>query len=756
MGYACRAEWHPWLSGRQVAGRQSSGDLVSDMIALRIWVRCIAAGALLLLAAGLSAPPALADDAATCRNDNAASDQRIEACTRLIQAKKSVDKSLAPVFTKRGLSYYRKSDYDRAIADCNEALRLDPQFAEAFTVRGDSYLWKGDYDRAFSDLNEGVRLAPKAAWTFNDRGRAYEEKGDYDRALGDFNKAIELDPKFSWPLGNRANVYRLKGDPDRAIKDSTAAIQLAPKYSDGFNIRGLAYHVKGDDDRAIADYNAAIKLDPMFSYAFSNRGNAYRSKGDFDRAISDCNEATRLDPRNADAFYFRGLVYATKGDYDRAVSEYSEALRIAPKFVAAFSNRGAAYFFTKDYDRALADGNEAIRLNPKDWGAFNVRGLAYRLKGDRDHAMADFNEAIRLAPGKPYPLGNRGTVYEDKGDDGSALEDYSAAIRADPNWVWGYANRGALYAKRNDVAHARADFEAALALTPRDFDQRQGQDRARTLLAALPPAPAALAAMPAAAPVVSAAPVAVAPTKQAVQAVAATPGRRIALVIGNSKYASLRALPNPRNDADDIARVLKTLGFEVTLGTDLKRTEMEEALIRFAREARGSRTALVFYSGHGIQYQGENYLLPIDARIEDESDLRRLIKLQDVIGDLQNASDVRILIVDACRDNEAVQQVAARLPAPRAAAMNRGLSRMADADGTLVVFATQPNRVAADGPGRNSPFTQALLKHMPTPGVELRTLMTRVRADVVAATNGTQRPELSDSLVGEFVFKASP
>jgi uncharacterized caspase-like protein len=120
------------------------------------------------------------------------------------------------------------------------------------------------------------------------------------------------------------------------------------------------------------------------------------------------------------------------------------------------------------------------------------------------------------------------------------------------------------------------------------------------------------------------------------------------------------------------------------------------------------------------------------------------------------ASDVRILIVDACRDNEAVQQVASRLPASRAAAVSRGLSRVPDADGTLVVFATQPNRVAADGAGRNSPFTQALLKHLPTPGVELRTLMTRVRADVVAATGGMQRPELSDSLVGEFVFKAGP
>ena len=117
------------------------------------------------------------------------------------------------------------------------------------------------------------------------------------------------------------------------------------------------------------------------------------------------------------------------------------------------------------------------------------------------------------------------------------------------------------------------------------------------------------------------------------------------------------------------------------------------------------------------------------------------------------APPIRILIVDACRDNEAIKQLAARLPAMRSAAFARGLAKVDAADGTLIAFATQPNRTAADGTGRNSPFTQALLKHLPTPGLELRTLMTRVRAEVVNVTGGTQRPEVWDSLVGEFAFR---
>ena len=160
-------------------------------------------------------------------------------------------------------------------------------------------------------------------------------------------------------------------------------------------------------------------------------------------------------------------------------------------------------------------------------------------------------------------------------------------------------------------------------------------------------------------------------------------------------------------------------------------TKDQHSVIRFARNLDKADTALVFYAGHGLQHNGINYLAPIDARIEDEADLRKLVNLQVVINDLQSAGRVRILIVDACRDNDVVQQIARRLSPTRSSAFSRGLARIDGADGTLVAFATQPNRVAADGDGRNSPFSQALLKYLPTPGLELRTLMTRVRAEVV-------------------------
>jgi len=225
-------------------------------------------------------------------------------------------------------------------------------------------------------------------------------------------------------------------------------------------------------------------------------------------------------------------------------------------------------------------------------------------------------------------------------------------------------------------------------------------------------------------------------------------------VIGNGAYAHIPALAKPTNDAEDMAASLERLGFKVTLGLNASRTEMEDLLDRFARSAEGADAALVFYAGHGLQHQGVNYLAPVDAKLTSENDLRRFISVQAVLEDLSRARNIRVLILDACRDNEAVKQLAAALPKTRSAAFSRGLAEV-KAEGTLVAFATQPDRVALDGEegARNSPFTASLLRHLPTPGQDIRLLFTRVRSDVLKATNGQQRPETSDSLDGEFAFR---
>ena len=472
------------------------------------------------------------------------------------------------------------------------------------------------------------------------------------------------------------------------------------------NARGMAWKRGGDYDRAIADYNAALQINPKYFFAHYNRGISYTVKGEWDRAIADFDAAIRSNPKSKEAHNNRGGAYMEKGDLDRAIADFTTVLRLDPKFASGYGNRGVALRRKGELDRAIADYNQAIRLDPSYANAYNGRGVAYQEKGDHDRAIVDFGEALRLDPGD---------------------------ARA-------YVNRGRIYEKKGDLERARADFRAVLVMPPNDGDW--AHNTARERLAAIgggDATPATASPRPQTAP-----PATLAPTGAA--------ERRVALVIGNRPMRTFRKSRTRATTPRTWPSRCKELAFDVLLGLDLKRRN-GGASHRLRAQARQSDTALVFYAGHGLQHNGINYLAPVDAVIGDETDLRKLVNLQDVINDLQSARRIRILIVDACRDNEVIKQLAGRLPATRSAAFARGLAKIDAADGTLIAFATQPNRTAADGTGRNSPFTQALLKHLPTPGLELRTLMTRVRAEVVNVTGGTQRPEVWDSLVGEFAFR---
>jgi TPR repeat protein len=232
---------------------------------------------------------------------------------------------------------------------------------------------------------------------------------------------------------------------------------------------------------------------------------------------------------------------------------------------------------------------------------------------------------------------------------------------------------------------------------------------------------------------------------------------RVALVIGNGAYRHMPQLSNPPNDASDIAAMLTGLGFDVDLGTDLPQMEMQKRLTAFERKASTADVALVFFAGHGLQHAGLgpngqsfNYLLPVDADIQDEADLRFLMKAQDIADALQAASRIRILILDACRDNNVPQRIAPKIAGGRGGSVSRGLAPMPAASGTLIAFSTQAGAIAADGVGRNSQFAAALMKHLPEPGADVRIAFAEAREDVFEATKRTQLPEVWDSLIGRF------
>jgi hypothetical protein len=236
---------------------------------------------------------------------------------------------------------------------------------------------------------------------------------------------------------------------------------------------------------------------------------------------------------------------------------------------------------------------------------------------------------------------------------------------------------------------------------------------------------------------------------------------RVALVMGNGAYQHLHPLKNPPNDARDLADVLRKLDFDVDLGIDLKLADMHGKVAAFARKAQTADVALAFFAGHGVQAPDPlgaaamNYLLPVDVGdIKDAADLSAgfLVSARDILARLQGAGSVRILILDACRDNPIPQRLAS---SARSASVHRGLSAEPKTTGTLIAYSTQPGTTADDGDGRNSEFMKALLAHIAEPGLDVRLLFADVRKDVIRTSQGKQTPETSDSLDGRFMFRTA-
>lgn len=224
-------------------------------------------------------------------------------------------------------------------------------------------------------------------------------------------------------------------------------------------------------------------------------------------------------------------------------------------------------------------------------------------------------------------------------------------------------------------------------------------------------------------------------------------GKRVALIIGNSAY-QVGPLANPGRDAAAVARAFERLGFDTVISrTNLAAQSMKAALAEIARAASGAEIAVVYYAGHGTEREGRNYLIPVDARLERASDLElQAIALPTVIDQIAGATKLRLVILDACRNNVFPLAGAKR-------ATTRGLARIEPDNNTLVVYAAKEGTTADDGSGgANSPFTKAFLAHVATPGLEVNFVFRRIRDDVMKATGGAQQPHTYGTLGGEAIY----
>jgi len=482
------------------------------------------------------------------------------------------------------------------------------------------------------------------------------------------------------------------------------------------------------------------------------RAVGYNKKGDYGNVINDATEGLRITPADQALLNLRGSAYYDKGEHDIAIADFTDALKAGQPSGLIYHNRGNAYRGNKDYVHAIADYDMAIKLSPSSY-SYQNRGDCKLATGDVDGAFADMNQAIRMDPRAPGPLIDRGELWRIRKDYDRAIADTNTALQLLKGGVplptltapgsyllSAYVERGLAYESKGDLANARADYAAAIGVTVTDDGNRKTQAAVKAKLAAfdkadaLPPRPASN-----------------------------SPGdRRVALVIGNGAYTHVTALPNPPNDAHAVAKTLRDLGFEVTESIDADHATLEKVTSNFIVGATGAKIAVLYYAGHGVQIDGHNFLVPVDIQHDTAPHLMAaMTDMDNLLAGLDDKIRTNILIFDACRNNP-FEKTVADAGAGRSISISTGLaspgslaSGATAGAGTLIAFATAPGKVALDGQGSNSPFSAALSKFMPTQGLEVQQMLTRVRADVVAATDNKQVPWSNSSLLGEVYLAGS-
>jgi tetratricopeptide (TPR) repeat protein len=494
-------------------------------------------------------------------------------------------------------------------------------------------------------------------------------------------------------------------------------------------VRGQAFMQKRNYDKAIAAFSAAHDADPDDVNILYARGFAYEAKGDNDNAMADYNSVLAKRPKAFNAIYFRGTLYMRKNALQSALDDFNAALNIKPDLYRALADRGHLRTVTKDFDGALADFAEAERINPTAPMALNYRCQTYAAMGQFDKALADCNSVIEKAPKDLFAVTSRADAEQAKGDLTAALKDYNFVLGLNPNHVRAHTGRGQLFEKKHDLAQARADYRsAAFALTPFDnFDLGLARQIARERLAALTP-----------------------------QAPASTDKvRKIALIIGNGAYKNVQELGNPPRDAKLIAAALKDVGFQtVTLSNDLTRDKFFETLRAFADDAEKADWAVVYYAGHGFEIGGVNYLVPVDARLAADKDAEtEAVALEQVIAAVGGARKLRLVMLDACRDNPFAPTMQRTMELKL---VDKGFSNIEPAAGFMVVYAAKHGETALDGDGVDSPFATAVARDIKEPHVEVRKLFDLVRDDVWSASRHQQQPFTYGSPPGreDFYFVA--
>jgi tetratricopeptide (TPR) repeat protein len=557
-------------------------------------------------------------------------------------------------------------------------------------------------------------------------GASLTHHGGADLALIYLQLALYLQPDHPLALLALGDLYEFVNAPQFAVDTyrrvpvtssawRNAQIQLAVSLDASDRTeegRRILRSMTSDDPR---DTDASLAL-----------GNIERGRKRFVECSLTYSHAIDAGPGVTDRadlwllHYFRGICEERSHQWDKAEPDLRKALELKPDEPHVLNYLGYSLIDQGlKIDEALAMIRRAVEQQPKDGYIVDSLGWAFFRLGNLAEAEKHIKRALELVPDDPTVRAHLGDVYWKLGLKSQARAAWTEALKHNP--------------EPNDAADIESRIQDGLP---------DGSNQAQAKVATVTPAQRQAAVQgekPAPA------------TK-----VVVPPGRRVALVIGNSQYRSVPALANPAKDSKAVADALRQIGFQsVTLVNDATRDKMVEAIRAFASESDHSDWALIYYAGHGIEVAGSNYLIPVDAKLASDRDVQfEAIGLEQIMNAVDGASKLRLVLLDACRDNP-FGNIMQRSTASRS--VGRGLGQVEPDAGMLVVYAAKHGQIAFDGDGQNSPFVSAFIKRITTPQIEIRKLFDLVRDDVMAATKRQQQPFTYGSVPGseDFYFLTS-
>jgi tetratricopeptide (TPR) repeat protein len=450
---------------------------------------------------------------------------------------------------------------------------------------------------------------------------------------------------------------------------------------------------------------------------FLNRGLDYMKQKKYHEALADFDlvSGKPLPPSANSAII---SAYMALGEYDNALGAFGIGSIVeGPNAASEYNLLAAILYGMKDYGKALDNCKEAVRRKPDFAVAINTCGASLEKLGRLREALQFYSEAIRLKPDLVNAWAGRGVSYARMGEIDNAASDCEHASQLNSQYSHNYFCRGLIAEAKGLVLPAAREFESALRIAPNNTQYLDAWSR--------------------------------------VAKARVSHESRVALVIGNADYKN-SPLNSPVRDADAVAGALQKVGFKVIRGTNVNRLVMMQLFEEFNPLARKSDVALVYFSGHGGEYKGVNYLVPADVDLADVSPFifkyrphayegaEQYLDLQNMTNQIRDVDRTRILIVDACRTSGGFQSWEQRGMIP--GAFENSI------DGMFAFFASSEDKTAQDGGLDISPFAKALVSNLTRKGVELRDMFQAVKTSTAKFSNNGEAPQSIDLLERKFYF----